>query len=77
MAAVLRPALLKSEVFDVGVELAPGLVRGMTVVDRRPRLELMLEPRRIPNAARTKVILDLDAEAFRQLWFKTVDSTWI
>ena len=53
-----------------------GLVRGMTVVDRRPRLELMIEPRRIPGAARTRVVLDLDAEGFRQLWFKTVDSSW-
>lgn len=76
VAAVLRPALMSCEVFDVGVETASGLVRGMTVVDRRPRLELMLEPRRIPNAARAKVVLDLDGEAFRQLWFKTVDSTW-
>ena len=61
---------------DVGVEVAQGLVRGMTVVDRRPRLELMIEPRRIPGAARTRVVLDLDAEGFRQLWFKTVDSSW-
>lgn len=76
VAAVLRPALLKTEVFDVGVETAQGLVRGMTVVDRRPRLELMIEPRRIPGAARTKVVLDLDAEGFRELWFRTVDSTW-
>ena len=76
VAAVIRPALLKTEVFDVGVEVAHGLVRGMTVVDRRPRLELMIEPRRIPGAARTKVVLDLDAEGFRQLCFKTVDSTW-
>lgn len=76
VAAVIRPALIKAEVFDVGVEVAHGLVRGMTVVDRRPRLELALEPRRIPNAARAKVVLDLDGEAFRQLWFKTVDPSW-
>jgi pyrimidine-specific ribonucleoside hydrolase len=76
VASVLRPALLKTEVFDVGVEVAHGLVRGMTVVDRRPRLELMIEPRRIPNAAKTKVVLDLDAESFRQLWFKTIDRNW-
>jgi pyrimidine-specific ribonucleoside hydrolase len=76
VASVLRPALLKTEVFDVGVEVAQGLVRGMTVVDRRPRLELMIEPRRIPNAAKTKVVLDLDAESFRQLWFKTIDRNW-
>ena len=76
VAAVLRPALLKTEVLDVGVEVSHGLVRGMTVVDRRPRLELMIEPRRIPNAARAKVVLDLDAEGFRQLWFSTVDSNW-
>ena len=76
VAAVLRPALLKTEVLDVGVEVSHGLVRGMTVVDRRPRLELMIEPRRIPNAARTRVVLDLDAEGFRQLWFSTVDSNW-
>jgi pyrimidine-specific ribonucleoside hydrolase len=76
VASVLRPALLKTEVFDVGVEVAHGLVRGMTVVDRRPRLELMIEPRRIPNAAKTKVVLDLDAESFRQLWFKTIDRDW-
>ena len=76
VAAVIRPALLKSEMLDVGVEVAHGLVRGMTVVDRRPRLELMIEPRRIPGAARTKVILDLDAEEFRELWFRTVDSNW-
>ena len=76
VAAVIRPSLIKCETFDVGVEVAPGLVRGMTVVDRRPRLELMIEPRRIPGAARTRVVLDLDAEGFRQLWFKTVDSSW-
>ena len=77
VATVLRPALVKSEVFDVAVETAHGLVRGMTVVDRRPRLELAIEPRRLPDAAKTKVILDLDADAFRQLWFKTVDPTWV
>ena len=77
VAAVLRPALLKTELFDVGVEVAHGLVRGMTVVDRRPRLELSVEPRRIPNAAKVNVVLDLDAEAFRQLWLKTIDPTWI
>ena len=76
VATVLRPALIKSEVFDVAVEVAHGLVRGMTVVDRRPRLELAIEPRRLPNAARAKVVLDLDADAFKQLWFKTVDPTW-
>ena len=76
VATVIRPSLIKSEMFDVGVEVAQGLVRGMTVVDRRPRLELMVEPRRIPSAARTKVVLDLDAEGFRQLWFKTVDASW-
>ena len=76
VATVIRPSLIKSEMFDVGVEVAQGLVRGMTVVDRRPRLELMVEPRRIPGAARTKVVLDLDAEGFRQLWFKTVDASW-
>ena len=76
VAAVIRPALIKTEVFDVGVEVADGLVRGMTVVDRRPRLELAVEPRRIPNAAKVNVVLDLDAESFRQLWFKTIDPTW-
>ena len=76
VAAVLRPALLKTEVFDVGVETEHGLVRGMTVVDKRPRLELMIEPRRIPNAAKVRVVLDLDAEKFRELWFKTVDKNW-
>jgi len=49
----------------------------MTVVDRRPRLELMIEPRRISGAARTNVVLDLDAKAFKDLWFTTVDSNWI
>ncbi|MFM8922215.1 MAG: nucleoside hydrolase [Candidatus Nanopelagicaceae bacterium] len=77
VAAVIRPALIKTQVFDVGIEVAPGLVRGMTVVDRRPRLELSIEPRRIPNAAKVNVVLDLDAESFRQLWFKTVDSNWV
>ncbi|MFM7860517.1 MAG: nucleoside hydrolase, partial [Candidatus Nanopelagicaceae bacterium] len=62
VAAVIRPALIKTQVFDVGIEVAPGLVRGMTVVDRRPRLELSIEPRRIPNAAKVNVVLDLDAE---------------
>ena len=76
VAAVLRPALLKTEVFDVGVETEHGLVRGMTVVDKRPRLELMIEPRRIPNAAKVRVILDFDVEKFRELWFKTVDKNW-
>jgi pyrimidine-specific ribonucleoside hydrolase len=76
VAAVIRPAFLKSQVFDVAVELAPGLVRGMTVVDKRPRLELLIEPRRIPGAAKVNVILDLDGEAFRDLWFKTVEPDW-
>ena len=76
VAAVLRPSLLRTEVFDVGVETAHGLVRGMTVVDRRPRLELMIEPRRIKDGAKVRVVLDLDAEAFRELWFKTIDSSW-
>jgi len=76
VAGVIRPALIKSEVFDVGVEVAKGLVRGMTVVDRRPRLELAIEPRRIPDGAKVNVVLDLDAEKFRELWFKTVDPGW-
>ena len=76
VAAVLRPALLKTEVYDVGIETEHGLVRGMTVVDKRPRLELLIEPRRIPNAAKVRVVLDLDAEKFRELWFKTVDKNW-
>jgi pyrimidine-specific ribonucleoside hydrolase len=76
VAAVIRPALIRSEVFDVGVEVANGLVRGMTVVDRRPRLELAIEPRRIPDGAKVNVVLDLDAEKFRELWFKTVDPGW-
>ena len=76
VAAVIRPTLLTSQVFDVGIELAEGLVRGMTVVDKRPRLELLIEPRRIPGAAKVNVVMDLDGEAFRDLWFRTIDPNW-
>jgi hypothetical protein len=51
----------------------PYPARGQTIVDRRPALELEIEPLRLENAAKVDVTLDLDVEGIRQLWLKTID----
>ena len=33
---LVRPAFIRYESVPLAVELAPGLARGMTIVDRRP-----------------------------------------
>jgi pyrimidine-specific ribonucleoside hydrolase len=74
--AVVAPELITYRKFDVVVDTSAGPARGQTICDRRPPLELDIEPLRLENSASVEVALDLDVEAIRQLWLSTVDSNW-
>jgi pyrimidine-specific ribonucleoside hydrolase len=73
VASVIAPELVTTQRFDVVVDTSAGPARGQTIVDRRPALELEIEPLRLENAAKVDVTLDLDVEGMRQLWLKTID----
>jgi pyrimidine-specific ribonucleoside hydrolase len=73
VASVIAPELVTTQRFDVVVDTSSGPARGQTIVDRRPALELEIEPLRLENAAKVDVTLDLDVEGMRQLWLKTID----
>ncbi len=76
VASVIAPELFTTQLFDVVVDTSLGAARGQTIVDRRPALELKIEPLRLENAAKVRVTLDLDVEGVRQLWLKTIDPSW-
>ena len=59
---MIAPELITTERFDVIVDTSAGPARGQTIVDRRPALELEIEPLRLENAAKVDVTLDLDVE---------------
>ncbi len=74
--AVVAPELISFQNFDVVVDTSAGPARGQTICDRRPRLELEIEPLRLADSANVRVALDMDVEAIRQLWLETIDSHW-
>ncbi len=74
VASVVAPELITTQSLDVIVDTSTGPGRGQTIVDRRLASELELEPLRLENATRVDVALDVDVEAMRQMWLKTIDS---
>lgn len=77
VVCALAPELVTTQRFDVVVDTSAGPARGQTIVDRRPPLELKIEPLRLENAASVDVVLDLDVEGIRELWLTTVDKNWV
>ena len=75
--AVIAPELISFTKFDVVVDTSAGPSRGQTICDRRPPLELEIEPLRLADSASVCVALDLDVKAIRQLWLRIIDSSWI
>lgn len=76
LASVIAPELFTTQLFDVVVDTSAGAARGQTIVDRRGALELEIEPLGLEDSAQVRVTLDLDVEGVRQLWLKTIDSSW-
>ena len=76
IASVIHPELFTTEMFDVVVDTSWGPSRGQTICDRRDAFLKELEPRDLVDAAKVRVTLDLDVEAVRQLWLKTIDKGW-
>ena len=76
VASVIAPELITTEFFDVVVDTSAGPARGQTIVDRRPPLELEIEPLRLESGAHVEVTLDLDVEGIRNLWLTTIDQHW-
>jgi pyrimidine-specific ribonucleoside hydrolase len=76
VVAVIAPHLISFTQFDVVVDTSAGPARGQTICDRRPPLELEIEPLRLTDSASVSVALDLDVEGIRQLWFRTIDENW-
>lgn len=76
VASVIHPELFTTEMFDVVVDTSWGPARGATICDRRDTFLKELEPLDLADAAKVRVTLDLDVEAVRQLWLKTIDKDW-
>ena len=76
VASVIHPELFTTEMFDVVVDTSWGPARGQTICDRRDAFLKELEPLDLVDAAKVRVTLDLDVEAVRQLWLKTIDKDW-
>ena len=76
VASVIHPELFTTEMFDVVVDTSWGPARGATICDRRDAFLKELEPLDLVDAAKVRVTLDLDVEAVRQLWLKTIDKDW-
>ncbi len=77
VACAIHPELFTTEIFDVVVDTSQGPARGQTICDRRAPFLKALEPNDLTDAASVRVVLDLDVEAVRQLWFKTIDNGWL
>jgi len=73
VAAAIHPELFTTEMFDVVVDTSSGPARGQTICDRRDAFLKDLEPLSLEDSASVRVVLDLDVEAVRQLWLKTID----
>ena len=71
VATALYPELTKTERFRVTVDTTFGPNRGMTVCDRRPLFIQELDPG-FENSAFVDVVLEIDVDAIRNLWIKTI-----
>ena len=76
VVAVIAPELISFTRFDVVVDTSAGPSRGQTICDRRLPLELEIEPLRLVDSSSVNVAMDLDVEAIRQMWLRTVDQNW-
>lgn len=75
VATAIHPELFTTEMFDVVVDTSSGPARGQTICDRRDAFLKDLEPLSLEDSASVRVVLDLDVEAVRQLWLKTIDKS--
>lgn len=57
------------------VDTSSGPARGQTICDRRDSFLKELEPLDL-DSTKVRVVMDLDVEAVRQLWLKTIDKGW-
>ena len=76
VASAIHPELFTTEMFDVVVDTSSGPARGQTICDRRDSFLKELEPLALADSAKVRVVMDLDVEAVRQLWLKTIDKGW-
>jgi pyrimidine-specific ribonucleoside hydrolase len=76
VAAAIHPELFTTEMFDVVVDTSSGPARGQTICDRRDAFLKDLEPLGLEDSAKVRVVMDLDVEAVRQLWLKTIEKDW-
>lgn len=76
VVAAIYPELFTTQMFDVVVDTSSGPARGQTICDRRDDFLKDLEPLGLENPAKVRVVMDLDVEAVRQLWLKTIDKGW-
>ncbi|TRZ58158.1 MAG: nucleoside hydrolase [Streptomycetaceae bacterium] len=76
VAMAIHPELFTTEMFDVVVDTSSGPARGQTICDRRDAFLKDLEPLGLEDSAKVRVVMDLDVEAVRQLWLKTIDKEW-
>jgi len=76
VAAAIHPELFTTEMFDVVVDTSSGPARGQTICDRRDAFLKDLEPLGLEDSAKVRVVMDLDVEAVRQLWLKTIVKEW-
>ncbi len=73
VAMAIHPELFTTEMFDVVVDTSSGPARGQTICDRRDAFLKDLEPLGLEDSAKVRVVMDLDVEAVRQLWLKTIE----
>lgn len=76
VATAIHPEFFTTEMFDVVVDTSSGPARGQTICDRRDSFLKELEPLSLTDSAKVRVVMDLDVEAVRQLWLKTIDKGW-
>ena len=76
VAMAIHPELFTTEMFDVVVDTSSGPARGQTICDRRDAFLKDLEPLGLEDSAKVRVVMDLDVEAVRQLWLKTIEKGW-
>ena len=76
VAMAIHPELFTTEMFDVVVDTSSGPARGQTICDRRDAFLKDLEPLGLEDSAKVRVVMDLNVEAVRQLWLKTIEKGW-
>lgn len=73
VATALRPDLARIEKFKVVVDTSFGPSRGVTICDRRPHASHeLVGPHE--NAAEVDVVMEIKADAMRNLWIETIQS---